>query len=618
MSSRGDAELDVRQNRIVIKRRVATILAAIIVLGVLLGPMGGAPIKQAHAVTTFTPGDVFVAVESGKVNWYHGDGTFVATLDTGLGGFTTGMSFDSSGKLYVTDFSVDAASVFYTNGTLAGTFGSGYLTPESIVFNAAGDVYVGNLDNGILKFNSSGSPAGNPYTGRVDWFDIKADQCTALFTTEGDEINTVDVCTGTVGSNFVTGTSGTDAFALRIRPAGDVLLADGSQIERFNSTGAQVQVYDAPGENSWFALNLDPDGTSFWSADFTTGDVFKFDVATGAVLKSFNTGTGSDTVFGLAVFGEFTAATEICGNGIDDDGDGLIDEGCPAANLEIHKFVQLNQTGINIDESITFFQHAKVVEATLVEPDKTTIHAYHVIPKDLPGTILFTDPGWDPLVTFADKNGKWELKLQLIATYQDGKTHELKNIEQKIIIQFDVVCDAAGHCGISMPTGSNTLDLNKDIVISPHPAQLKGDMTIKIGENITGQTKVLVAEVSLSKPSGEVVSYTTLPVDITTGSVTIPFPGTGWVSSDGKPSLDQAGLWQMDIEIIGFYQDGTLAIKKINQKLWIDFNVIPESMIGTIALIGSSLGGFVAFRRIRAKNNGSDGKPKRSGTSLGI
>ncbi|TLY09475.1 MAG: hypothetical protein E6K85_05980, partial [Thaumarchaeota archaeon] len=69
MSSRGDAELDVRQNRIVIKRRVATILAAIIVLGVLLGPMGGAPIKQAHAVTTFTPGDVFVAVESGKVNW---------------------------------------------------------------------------------------------------------------------------------------------------------------------------------------------------------------------------------------------------------------------------------------------------------------------------------------------------------------------------------------------------------------------------------------------------------------------------------------------------------------------------------------------------------------------
>jgi len=203
--------------------------------------------------------------------------------------------------------------------------------------------------------------------------------------------------------------------------------------------------------------------------------------------------------------------------------------------------------------------------------------------------------------------------MQIVATYEDPVTRELKNVEQKIIIQFDV-----DHGQVSTPPGIGVVGFDKDIVISPHPAQLNGDMTIKIGENITGQTKVLVAEVSLSKPSGEVVSYTTLPVDITTGSVTIPFPGTGWTSSDGKPSLDQAGLWQMDIEIIGFYQDGTLAIKKINQKLWIDFNVIPESMIGTIALIGSSLGGFVAFRRIRAKNNGKDDKPKRSGTSLGI
>jgi len=284
--------------------------------------------------------------------------------------------------------------------------------------------------------------------------------------------------------------------------------------------------------------------------------------------------------------------------------------------LEIKKTVILNQEGIQVDEQITSLKQAKIVEATLVEPDKKTIHVFHNVTMDVPAFIAFGDPAWEPGVKLVD--GKWELKMQIVATYEDGKTHELKNIEQNISIQFDVVCGTTGHCGISMPTGSNTLDLNKDIVISPHPAQLNGDMTIKIGENITGQTKVLVAEVSLSKPSGEVVSYTTLPVDITTGSVTIPFPGTGWTSSDGKPSLDQAGLWQMDIEIIGFYQDGTLAIKKINQKLWIDFNVIPESMIGTIALIGSSLGGFVAFRRIRAKNNGKDDKPKRSGTSLGI
>ena len=279
--------------------------------------------------------------------------------------------------------------------------------------------------------------------------------------------------------------------------------------------------------------------------------------------------------------------------------------------LEIKKTVILNQEGIQVDEQITSLKQAKIVEATLVEPDKKTIHVFHNVTMDVPAFIAFGDPAWEPGVKLVD--GKWELKMQIVATYEDPVTRELKNVEQKIIIQFDI-----DHGQVSTPPGIGVVGFDKDIVISPHPAQLKGDMTIKIGENITGQTKVLVAEVSLSKPSGEVVSYTTLPVDITTGSVTIPFPGTGWVSSDGKPSLDQAGLWQMDIEIIGFYQDGTLAIKKINQKLWIDFNVIPESMIGTIALIGSSLGGFVAFRRIRAKNNGSDGKPKRSGTSLGI
>ena len=59
--------------------------------------------------------------------------------------------------------------------------------------------------------------------------------------------------------------------------------------------------------------------------------------------------------------------------------------------------------------------------------------------------------------------------------------------------------------------------------------------------------------------------------------------------------LDQNGMWQANIEIIGFYQDGTLAIKKVNQKLWIDFNVIPETMIGTLGLLASAGVGLAYF-----------------------
>ena len=87
-----------------------------------------------------------------------------------------------------------------------------------------------------------------------------------------------------------------------------MLVADNAFIVRLDAGGNVIQTYDAPGEDGWFALNLDPDGASFWSASFVTADVFKFDIASGAVLLSFNTGTGGNTVFGLSVFGEITVS----------------------------------------------------------------------------------------------------------------------------------------------------------------------------------------------------------------------------------------------------------------------------------------------------------------------
>src|SRR5216683_875122 len=54
--------------------------------------------------TAFTVGDVFASVSSGMVKEFHPTGTFVQTLSTGLGGFTTGSAFDSvsaSANFYV-------------------------------------------------------------------------------------------------------------------------------------------------------------------------------------------------------------------------------------------------------------------------------------------------------------------------------------------------------------------------------------------------------------------------------------------------------------------------------------------------------------------------------------
>ncbi len=263
-------------------------------------------VGSASAAATFAVGDVFVATGSASVQWHQPNGTLVSTLtDASASSFTTGMAFDASGNLYVTDFDSASVSKFDNAGTLLGTFGSGYGTPESIVFDAAGNAYVGDLTQGILKFDSSGVLLHQFSVGRVDWLDLAADQCTMLYTTEGGAINRYNVCTDAALPNF---TSLGGDFALRILGDGTVLVADETQIDHFDASGALLGSYDATGEDHWFALNLDPDGTSFWSADFGTADVVRFDIATGNVLSSFNTVTGSNTVFGLAVFGEVTAA----------------------------------------------------------------------------------------------------------------------------------------------------------------------------------------------------------------------------------------------------------------------------------------------------------------------
>lgn len=72
--------------------------------------------EHASAFAAFATGDVFAAISDGKVNWYRPDGTLVRTLDTGLGGYTTGMAFDTDNNLYVTNFGAGTVSRFDSSG----------------------------------------------------------------------------------------------------------------------------------------------------------------------------------------------------------------------------------------------------------------------------------------------------------------------------------------------------------------------------------------------------------------------------------------------------------------------------------------------------------------------
>lgn len=259
----------------------------------------------------FVKGDVFASIGSGNVNHYAADGTFIETLNIGAGGFTTGSAFDGSGNLYVTGFSANTVAKFDNNGNLVNStfITAGLSTPESILFDKTGGIFVGNLGTGIQKYDSSGGSLGNVTNVRVDWLDLTADQSTFYFTQEGVVVNSVsNGLPGVAGPNFAVGLS--NAFALRILGDGGLLVADQGNIKRFDSAGNLIQTYDVAGVDGWFSLNLDPDGTSFWSGSFNDGILRKFDIASGSVLESIDTtlngGCLGSCLFGVSVFGEIT------------------------------------------------------------------------------------------------------------------------------------------------------------------------------------------------------------------------------------------------------------------------------------------------------------------------
>lgn len=273
--------------------------------------------RQVGHAQTFTNGDVFVAIGSGSVQWRRANGNLVKTLVSTVPNnvFTTGMAFDTAGQLYVTMFSSQAISVFNDLGVFTGTFGSGYdLNPESIVFDRAGNAYVGHADGSgdVFKFDSAGGLVNRFDVAREDrgsdWVDLASDQCTIFYTSEDKNILRYDVCANQQLSDFTTTElPGSHAYALRILPNDDVLVADSESILRLDDLGNVIQSYDSPGNDNWFALNIDPDGRSFWSADLVTADVAKFDISSGEMNLGFNAGAAG-FVGGITVKGEITAA----------------------------------------------------------------------------------------------------------------------------------------------------------------------------------------------------------------------------------------------------------------------------------------------------------------------
>ncbi len=265
----------------------------------LLGCLASAP-----AFASFMLGDIFASYGNGTVGVYDSSGAFKQTLDTGTRGYETGSVVDSStGHFYVTDFSGSSVSHFDNNGNLVGTFGSGYSTPEDIAVDAAGNFFVSDLGGNFQKFNSSGTLLQSWSLGRIDWFDLSSDENTLYYTDEGGAIHRYDLQNNSALSDFAsTGAQ----YAIRLLSNGNVLGTSSGAVTLFDSSGNPIRTYN-PGDGNLFGMNIEADGTSFITGGINSGNIYRYDIASGSLLQTISTaGPNSGSLWGLSIYGEAT------------------------------------------------------------------------------------------------------------------------------------------------------------------------------------------------------------------------------------------------------------------------------------------------------------------------
>jgi hypothetical protein len=289
--------------------RIGAALAASLLL--LVARPGAAP----HV--SFERGDIFVALEPGPVQWFLPDGTPRGVLASTVPGTGEGMAFDASDNLYVTRWCADpncsatgnTVEMFNVMGQSLGAVGRGYnCGPHAIVFRSDGVAYVGQAGctGDVLRFTPGElDPAAFDVATEVQgsfWVDLAPDGCTLFYTSVGPNVKRFDTCTGAQLPDFnLEPLPGGVTHDLRVLDDGGVLVSSGAVIARLDPAGALVRTYAGPAESTlWAGIDLTASGT-FWAVNYFSSNVYQFDLATGHIVDSFNTGTPPNTAVAVRV-----------------------------------------------------------------------------------------------------------------------------------------------------------------------------------------------------------------------------------------------------------------------------------------------------------------------------
>jgi len=176
----------------------------------------------------------------------------------------------------------------------------------------------------LIEFNVGGIMAEHDFPANIvgdvavgaAHIEVLADQCTVLYTTgdmdpRGNRVRRMNICTNAAMSDFASLLPSQYAGAIRRLPGGDVLVADGVAVLRFNADGDLAQSYEFPGVTH---VALSSDGNSFYAAGVDTdrASFRHYDISEQSIMlgnPEMSSSSIPQRINDLVTVGEWRAAT---------------------------------------------------------------------------------------------------------------------------------------------------------------------------------------------------------------------------------------------------------------------------------------------------------------------
>jgi sugar lactone lactonase YvrE len=119
----------------------------------------GAFVPGPYGIALDAEGNVYVTTNNNTIEKFGPNGADLGVFaSTGIN-FGMGLAFDRDGNLYAANFVGGTIEKFSPNGTDLGVFAN-VIGPTGLAFDAAGNLYVGNLGSRIDRFAPDGTPLG--------------------------------------------------------------------------------------------------------------------------------------------------------------------------------------------------------------------------------------------------------------------------------------------------------------------------------------------------------------------------------------------------------------------------------------------------------------------------